>query len=99
MVELVSREECNEGDISFVHFEPQEAYVSIDYIKPLYVPDPLKPLLSRPLYLEQNEVNCNTEYTTNGITVCWANEQTFQLYDDAVACPKGVCVLDVSCPR
>jgi hypothetical protein len=92
MIEMVWNGECNAADIDFIRFEPQDAYVSIEDMKPLEVD-------GKKLYLEQNEVTRTTRYTVDGITIGWANEKFFSLYDDAVLHPKGVLVLDVSCPR
>eukprot|EP00956_Cyclotella_meneghiniana_P007824 scaffold10435_cov69-Cyclotella_meneghiniana.AAC.4 len=93
LVESILSGELDERDIDFTRFEPQESYISVvEDVKPLEVND-------KKIYFEQNEVNIKTEFTSGGVTVGYANDKTFALYDDAVSHPKGVCVLDVSCPR
>lgn len=93
MVEMVLNGECSSSDIDFIRFDPQENYVSIQYdAKPLEVD-------GNKVYLEQNEVDCKTRYTVDEVSLGWANEKFLMLYDDAVSHPRGVLVLDVSCPR
>ena len=66
MVELVSTGECDEKDIEFINFEPQENYVSIENIKPLEID-------GKKIYIDQNELNGKGVYTSNGIDIGYAN--------------------------
>ena len=94
MIELVLRGECKSGDINFIDCEPQDDYVAYENMEPIKVN-------GKKLFLEQNEVNAKSEYTSDGVTVCWANEKTSSIYDDAVSdlkTRKGVLLLDCVCP-
>lgn len=94
MIELVLRGECKSGDIDFIDCELQDDYVAYENMEPIKVN-------GKKLFLEQNEVNAKSEYTSDGVTVCWPNEKTSSIYDDAVSdlkTRKGVLLLDCVCP-
>ena len=62
----------------FFNFEPQEHYVGIEDIKPLE-------LNGKTVYLDQNELNKSSKFvSTEGVCICYANEKTIQLYEDAM---------------
>ena len=64
-------------DIEFFVLEPQENYVGIEDIKPLEID-------GKRVYLDQNELNKSTVFVANGVHVCYANNKTIDLYEDAM---------------
>ena len=95
MIDLAHNIHTSEEDIEFFNLEPQDNYVGIEDIKPLEIN-------GKKVYLEQNELNNRSGYTSDNVTVCYANEKVVALYDDALSNlenRKGILVLDCSCPR
>ena len=95
MVELVYGMKRDPEDIEFFNLEPQDNYVGIEHIKPLEID-------GKKVFLEQNELSGQKEYTIDGITICCCNDKNVALYDDAlkdITTRKGILVLGCSCSR
>jgi len=93
MLELLQRGDKSADDIEFFNLRHHENYNGIENIQPLTIN-------RKSVYLAQNELKHSSEYTSDGVTICCANEENMALFDDAMAGKgKNVLVLDASCPR
>lgn len=96
MIEPLYNDNCKTEDIEFFNLTPQYDYVGFEDIGPLEVD-------GKEIFLEQNELNLRSVYSSGGVQVVYANDKLINLYDDALSDTtgrrKGILVLDCSCPR
>lgn len=85
----------HEDDIEFFNLNPQDEYIGLEDIVPLKVE-------GKEVFLEQNELNNRSVYSSDCVNVGYANDKLIALYDDGLSdlnSRKGVLILDCSCPR
>lgn len=85
----------HEDDIEFFNLHPHDEYIGLEDVVPLKVE-------GKEVFLEQNELNNRSVYSSDGVNVEYANDKLIALYDDGLSDldgHKGVLILDCSCPH
>ena len=72
MLELVHGMDNSEEDIEFFNLEPQDNYKGIEDRKPLEIN-------GKNVFLDQNELNNRSEYTSDDVTICYVNDKVMAL--------------------